>query len=81
MYLSGKMEEILIYSQMCFISDKDNWYLEELVVGETIIILIFYYFLFYMINERQLGIYCIETPVLDVTADALIIPKWRGKES
>lgn len=39
------MEEILIYSQMCFISDKDNRYLEELEVGE-----INYYFDFLLFS-------------------------------
>lgn len=39
--VSGKMKEILMCSQMGFISDKDNWNLEELVLEE-----IHYYFLF-----------------------------------
>lgn len=73
------MEEILICNQMCFTSDKDNQNLEELAVED-----INYYsdfsIVFYMINERQPGIYCIETPVLDVTADALILSKWRGEK-
>lgn len=43
------MKETPIYSQMGFISDKDNCNLEELVLEETVI-LIFYCFLFYVIN-------------------------------
>lgn len=39
--ISGKMEVILICSQMGFIIDKDNWNLEELVLEE-----INYYFVF-----------------------------------
>lgn len=45
MYLSDKMEENLIYSQMSFITDKDHWNLEELVLEE-----INYYFDFLLFS-------------------------------